>query len=111
MSKYQGRHRNTKVTETHHTFLPFAQQIREWAEKEPTVTKIVAGHVRYAGSSANTIKIKYQTGCINIIAKGPKSLQEIRFYVSDAVAFVENLCYYADQQNIRVIHECVQSCP
>jgi len=109
MSKY--KHRDTKVTETHHTFLPFAQQIREWAEKEPTVIKIVAGHVRFARSSSNTIKVKHQSGCINIIAKSKRSLQEIRFYVSDTIAFVDKLCYYANQQNIRVIHECVQSCP
>ena len=38
-----------------------------------------------------------------ITAKTQRTIQEVRFYVSDVVAFIERVCDYAKEQNIRVV--------
>jgi hypothetical protein len=95
--------RKSKLTKSHSTLMPFAQQLRRWGEKEESVDRIVAGLIRRTRSSTNTIKIKQLSGCIRIIAKSPVSIQEINFYVSDAVTFISNLCEHARENNIKVM--------
>ena len=101
MSKYNKR--STKLSETHSTLIPFAEKLRRWAEKEDTVKKIVAGIIKRTKSSTNTYKIKHESGCVQITTKTQRTIQEVRFYVSDVVAFIERVCEYAKEQNIRVV--------
>ncbi len=93
----------SKLTQKHSTLMPFAQKLRRWAEKEDSVDRIVAGHIRRTKSSSNTFKVTQLSGCVKVTAKSSVSIQEVRFYVSDAVAFVNNLCEYAKERDIKIV--------
>lgn len=94
--------KNRKLTMSHTTFIPLAKKLWLWGEKQETVEKIVAGLIQHAKTSINALKIKHETGCILIISKDNKSIQEVRFYVSDSSKFILNLMEYAEENNIKV---------
>ena len=94
-----------KLTNTHSTLIPFVVPLRNWAEKEGSVNRIVAGKIRRTKSSSNTYKVKKLSGCILVLVKANVSIQEIMFYVSDAEAFLTNLNKFAKNNNIKVCHE------
>lgn len=93
-----------KISNSHSTYIPEADKIKNWAKSIPIIQKISAGIIKPVGPARaqNAIKIREEIGCLTLTVRGNTAVQEIRLYSEDIGALDRAVKSYAEENRFKI---------
>jgi hypothetical protein len=75
--------RKAKVSGTHMTRIGAVERLYRALQGSPEITKFGFGVIKPAGNGQFRVKVRQDTGCLNLQVRGQTAVQTLRIYTKD----------------------------